>query len=152
MRALLHPNSFHYSALLSACGKGKQWQLGLAIFHQSPATAAVYNATMSCLERAQQWQRALELYDPKLLEDLRTSNVARASKQLATGHLLAVLRAPMSSKSLFFAAFHYVSEALKAWQAAPWPYTLHFFHQMRAHDLATCLEDGFHLAAASSEP
>ena len=63
----LLPNIVSYSASISACEKGEQWQMALHLFNAIPKamltpTEISYNATISSCEKGQQWQQALGLF------------------------------------------------------------------------------------------
>ncbi|CAK0800611.1 unnamed protein product [Prorocentrum cordatum] len=65
--AKLEPNVISYSAGISACEKGDQWQRALALLSEmrdaklEPNAIFSYNAGMSACEKGEQWQRALAL-------------------------------------------------------------------------------------------
>ena len=70
------PNVFHYSAAISACEKGGQWQRALALLGEMRAARVVpdvitFNAAISACEKGGQWQRALAL-----LDEMRAARVA----------------------------------------------------------------------------
>ena len=74
---------YSYSAVISACEKGNQWQQALNLFEEMPkATVAAdvisYSATISACEKGGQWQQALNLFEAlpraKLLPNIVTYN------------------------------------------------------------------------------
>ena len=75
----LRPNIFSYSAAISACEKGGQWQQALTLF-QDMLEGGIrhdiisYNATISACEKGGQWQRALTLFQ-ELPEATMSPNV-----------------------------------------------------------------------------
>ncbi len=61
-------NVITYSASISACSKGQQWQCALGLLGRMqsasvPAAVITYNAAISACEKGRQWQRALELLE-----------------------------------------------------------------------------------------
>ncbi|CAE8614882.1 unnamed protein product, partial [Polarella glacialis] len=59
-------NVYHFSAAISACEKGGQWQQALNLLSLMPEASVApneitYNATMSACEKGGQWQLALSL-------------------------------------------------------------------------------------------
>ncbi|CAE8621625.1 unnamed protein product [Polarella glacialis] len=59
-------NVFHYSAAISACEKGGQWQLALSLLSSMLDMRVIsneisYNSAISACEKGEQWQRALDL-------------------------------------------------------------------------------------------
>ncbi|CAK0788104.1 unnamed protein product [Prorocentrum cordatum] len=77
--AKLEPNViFSYSAGISACEKGEQWQRALALLSEirkaklGPVVISLsYNAGISACEKCEQWQRALAL-----LSEMREAKLA----------------------------------------------------------------------------
>ncbi|CAK0878229.1 unnamed protein product [Prorocentrum cordatum] len=79
---LEHDAIFSYSAGISACQKGKQWEGVLALFSEmceanvSPDVIS-YNAGVSAFEKGSQWQQALsllsEMREAKLEPDSATT-------------------------------------------------------------------------------
>ena len=70
------PNVFHYSAAISACEKGGQWQRALALLDEMRAKGVApnvitFSAAISACEKGGQWQRALAL-----LDEMRAKGVA----------------------------------------------------------------------------
>jgi pentatricopeptide repeat domain-containing protein 1 len=62
----LGPNVITYSAAISVCEKGQQWQQAvgsLTVMHQSGLLPNVntYSAAISACEKGEQWQQALVL-------------------------------------------------------------------------------------------
>lgn len=60
------PNVITYSAAISACEKGQQWERALELLEQMQAQgvrpeAITFNAAISACEKCQQWERALGL-------------------------------------------------------------------------------------------
>lgn len=56
-----------YSATVAACGKEGHWQKALALYGEAQigptADVVLYNATLSALEQASQWQRTFYMLD-----------------------------------------------------------------------------------------
>ena len=64
-----------YSASISACEKGQQWQCALGLLESMrsvsvPANVITYSASISACEKGQQWQCAL-----RLLESMQSASV-----------------------------------------------------------------------------
>ncbi|CAK0851248.1 unnamed protein product [Prorocentrum cordatum] len=65
--ATVEPNIFSYSAGISACEKGEQWQPALALLSEmreakvSPDVIYTYSAGISACEKGKKWQLALGL-------------------------------------------------------------------------------------------
>eukprot|EP00438_Fugacium_kawagutii_P030805 Skav229495 [mRNA] locus=scaffold2455:48355:48795:- [translate_table: standard] len=62
------PNVISYSASISACEKGSQWQQALALLQHMPRAQVLpnlyaQNSTISSCEKAMQWQVALAIFD-----------------------------------------------------------------------------------------
>eukprot|EP00933_Yihiella_yeosuensis_P031303 TRINITY_DN2485_c0_g1_i2.p1 TRINITY_DN2485_c0_g1~~TRINITY_DN2485_c0_g1_i2.p1 ORF type:complete len:124 (-),score=17.26 TRINITY_DN2485_c0_g1_i2:130-501(-) len=74
------PDAISYSAAISACEKGGQWQLALNLLSLMPQSKIVpdaicYNAAISACEKGGQWQLAL---NPVVL-DASVRNSARCN-------------------------------------------------------------------------
>ena len=62
----LTPNEISYSAAISACEKGKQWEEALRLLQQMTCRALTpneisYSAAISACEKSKQWEEALRL-------------------------------------------------------------------------------------------
>ena len=56
----LEPDLVTYTSLVSACGRGLQWQTALSLAHSSPQSDAIlYISTLTTCSKATQWQAAL---------------------------------------------------------------------------------------------
>jgi pentatricopeptide repeat domain-containing protein 1 len=60
------PNVFSYSAAISACEKGSQWENALELLREMDKCGITpnvvsYNATISAFEKGGQWEKALKL-------------------------------------------------------------------------------------------
>ena len=63
---VLPPNEISYSAAISACEKGKQWEEALRLLQQTTCRALTpdkisYSAAISACEKGKQWVEALRL-------------------------------------------------------------------------------------------
>ena len=61
-------NTITYSATISACEKGGEWQEALRLFNEMdgkrvPRDTITYNATISACEKGGEWQEALRLFN-----------------------------------------------------------------------------------------
>ena len=61
------PNVISYSATISSCEKGAQWQHALALWQEMPSKHVLpnlytHNSTISSCEKATKWQLALEIF------------------------------------------------------------------------------------------
>ena len=59
-----YPDEISYSAAISACEKGKQWEEALRLLQQMTCRALTpneisYNAAISACEKGKQWEEAL---------------------------------------------------------------------------------------------
>ncbi|CAK0874049.1 unnamed protein product [Prorocentrum cordatum] len=86
--AKLEPNVISYSAGISACEKGEQWQQALALLSDMweaklEPNVISYNAGISACEKGEQWHRALallsEMREAKLEPDVISSATALGS-------------------------------------------------------------------------
>jgi pentatricopeptide repeat domain-containing protein 1 len=64
----VQPNVITYSALISACAKGAQWQRAMAVFEEMKAAGVqpndiTYSALISACDKGAQWQRAMEVFE-----------------------------------------------------------------------------------------
>ena len=62
------PNIVAYSAVISALGRGQQWEMALSLLREiekegGTPSVVTYNATMTALEKGLQWEKALDLFD-----------------------------------------------------------------------------------------
>ena len=59
------PDTTSYSAAISACEKGKRWELALEFLEEVKTWATVgaisYSAAIGACEKCAEWQRALDL-------------------------------------------------------------------------------------------
>ena len=72
----IQANVTTYSAIISACEKGRRWQRSLELFEEMrsqalPADVITYNAAISACEKGKQWQRALEFFEECACSDCR---------------------------------------------------------------------------------
>lgn len=62
----VRPTVVTFSALISACEKGQQWKLALAVLDEMKSTfgpnVIAYSAAISALSKGQQWEKAWELF------------------------------------------------------------------------------------------
>ncbi|CAE8615408.1 unnamed protein product, partial [Polarella glacialis] len=75
------PNEISYSAAISACEKGGQWQLALSLLSSMPVMKAIpneisYNAAISACEKGGQWLGALTLLQQ--MRDARLTAISQA--------------------------------------------------------------------------
>ena len=106
-----------YSAAISACEKGGQWQGALQLFHEIssaklPPYVIGYNATISAFEKGRQWQLALLVFtsmpQAKLAPDLISHNAAISSCEKAGKWQLALqLFSSMVAQWLLFFVFFF---------------------------------------------
>ncbi|CAE8589705.1 unnamed protein product [Polarella glacialis] len=66
MAKSVEANVFHYNAAISACEKGRQWQLAVGLLGSMPDMRVIpdevsYNAAISACEKGGQWQLAMTL-------------------------------------------------------------------------------------------
>ena len=75
----LEPDVISYSAVISACEKGEQWQRALSLLSEMRGVKLApnvisYSAGISACEKGEQWQRALallsEMWEVKLKPDV----------------------------------------------------------------------------------
>jgi pentatricopeptide repeat protein len=63
------PNVFHYSCVISACEKGRQWKKALALLEEVKERKGIepdvkmYNPAISACEKGGQWEKALALLE-----------------------------------------------------------------------------------------
>ncbi|CAK0866950.1 unnamed protein product [Prorocentrum cordatum] len=78
-----------YSAGISACEKGEQWQRALALLSEiwhvklEPSIIFSYNAGISACEKGEQWQRALALLSEMREAKLEPSSATTLGSALA---------------------------------------------------------------------
>ncbi|CAE8598249.1 unnamed protein product, partial [Polarella glacialis] len=87
--ALLSPDDAVYTAAISCCEKGGQWQKALQLLHEAQCeprlkvSIITYNAAISACEKAGQWERSLRLLwglqDAALAPDVVTYSAAISS-------------------------------------------------------------------------
>ncbi|CAE8647734.1 unnamed protein product, partial [Polarella glacialis] len=75
------PDEISFSATISACEKGGQWQLALHLLSEMPEAQAIpntitYNAAMSACEKAGKWQFALALLDDMPERKVRADEIS----------------------------------------------------------------------------
>ncbi|CAK0907504.1 unnamed protein product [Prorocentrum cordatum] len=119
-----------YSAGISACDKGEQWQRALALLDEmrvaelepnvSPLAMDVwpvsYTAGTSACEKGEQWQRALALLSEMWEMKLEPNVISYSAELLKTNSFAKLLR----SNELFCCGF--VAPALDALRGPPGPY------------------------------
>eukprot|EP00435_Cladocopium_sp_Y103_P018947 s3611_g4.t1 len=70
-KAKISPNVICYSAVISACEKGGQWEQALSLFQAMPKAqispnVISYSAAISACEKGGQWEQALTLFETML--------------------------------------------------------------------------------------
>lgn len=75
------PNVVSYTAAVSACEKGGQWQIALYLLDEMPLVKVTpevnaYCAAMTACERGGQWQAALSLFQQMQTNQISANNVA----------------------------------------------------------------------------
>ena len=63
----MKPNVITYSAVISACEKGGQWEKALEVFASMDSNGVspndiTYCAVISACEKGRQWEKALEIF------------------------------------------------------------------------------------------
>ena len=93
-----------YSAGISACGKGEQWQRALALLREMPEAnlepdAVSYGAATSACGKGEQWQRALALL--KEMREVRLEPIVISTPPRGPVHPSPWERPPTSGLSLW---------------------------------------------------
>ncbi|CAJ1421226.1 unnamed protein product [Effrenium voratum] len=130
----VQPDTIMHNAAISACERGGEWQLAMAVWQQmDEETIITFNALISACEKGAQWQMALSVLnhakESRVRPDVTSFNASISACEKGTQWVPAIrLLVEMMQMSLQADVVTYSSLISACKQQ--WPLALHFFAEM----------------------